>query len=239
MRLHLSTRLPHALIAAGLAVCALACGEPEVPARSYPEGTVLMVGEVPIRAAEVDRWLEAVDLIEPGQSTPGKRRLALTNIVLHRALAQQLDPTRYEETRALALSARERLCAGEGLPSDGPQLESMPEARWKELGIDLWQEVRHAPLGEWAEVLESTAYFVVFRVLARDPEPWSKNSAASIERAIFPYIDEEIAKDVILQAESLLSLEIVDPSWDELVPAHYKYKMGVKPITHREKSAPE
>ena len=198
---------------------------------------MLVVGERSISADEVDEWLPAIDLIEPGRSLAGKRRLALTNVVLHRAIAAQIDPERYQKAREQADALRAKLVAGEELPADGPQVETIVEGYWHELGIDAWQEARTAPLGEWSEVRESTAYFYIQRVNGRDPEPWTKEEGAAVDRVIVPYIDEAGSVDVITEAEKSMQLVVVDSEWDELLPAHYKYRMGVTPTSERETPA--
>ncbi|MFT4541964.1 MAG: hypothetical protein ACI841_001325 [Planctomycetota bacterium] len=237
----LAQSLPRSIAAAILAAMAsVSCTDTVVePPPSYPAGTVMLVGAKVLSSEDVDRWLDAIDLIEPGRSRAGKRRLVLTNIELHKAIASQVDPPAVQAAREEAEATLAAVLAGESLPNSKRSIETVVEGYWRTLGIDLWHLARTAPLNEWQPVLESTAYFVVWRVTSRDPEPWTKDEGAVIERIVIPYLEEEFAKEIILQAEEITTLTIVDPAWDELLPAHYKYKMGVQPVSRREKPAPE
>lgn len=215
-------RATRARAAALPVLLALACAPPppEAPP-SWPDGTVLVVdGVEPITTADVDRWREAVLLAEPGRSEPAARRLSLTNIVLPQRVSRTLDRAAREESARQARETLAALSADLDLPATAPRPEYVAEGYWKFLGLDVWQLARHAPLGEW-QAHETVGAHVVFRVLGRDPEPWNHLSRAEVERVILPWLDEAIAHEVVQQGVELASIEVLDPAWNEIVPARY------------------
>lgn len=216
----------------GLALCGCS-SDVLTPTPSWPAGTVLAIDDRPILAEEVDRWMEAIDLVEPGRSLAGRRRLALTNIELHRAIARVVYGDEVHTARDEAERLRELLLAGEPLPAEGPQLESREDGFWKHLGIDLWAHARTAPLGEWSPVIETTGAFVVMRVNSRSEEPWDAFSGAAVEWLVVPYVDFLNAREILISAEDTVQLTIVDEEWREILPAHYQYRMGVRPEAER------
>jgi len=239
-----SRRAPGLAAMRGPATCALllllaACGgEPEAgsgsPSPDWPEGTVLVVdGEGAITRQDVDSWLEAVAIAEPGRSKVALRRLSLTNIVLPLVVGQVLDSQARDEARQEAEAILADLQADRELQLNAPPLEDLVDGYWKYLGLDVWQLARHAPIGEW-QLQESVGAYTLFRVEERDPEPWNHLSRAHVQRLLVPYLDEQISYEVISQGFDSLSLEILDDDWREIVPARYLSSMGVEPAYERE-----
>ena len=48
-----------------------------------------------------------------------------------------------------------------------------------------------------------------------------------------PYVDFLNAREILISAEDTVQLTIVDEEWREILPAHYQYRMGVRPEAER------
>ena len=219
-----------AALAAATALLAGACDRP-APEPAWPEGCVLGVSlgadRVPILAAEVDRWLDAIELLERHTTRPAQRRYALTNLVLYPAVAHLIDPESNAAARAAAEAARTALVAGEPAP-EGVELTRI-DGSFDDVGLDTWARARELEPGEWSEVFESPGAYVVFRLVLRPEgdghEVWHGRTRLVIERALFPYVEQLDSKTLIESALDQCTLHIVDPAWEEIVPAHYLYRM--------------
>lgn len=218
-----SARVARVALATALPIFAACAREPFEPP-AVPPGCALLVEDVPILVADVDRWLDAIRLVEPTATLPHARRLALVNIELPRVVGSLLDPDRRERTRDAASALRERLVAPGAAPATDPALERV-EGGWRELGLDVWALALDSPPGVWSEVVETAGAFVVFRTLEA-PTARSATTALPLERAVLPYLDGRNAKELIESAFDQTTMTVVDPAWAEIVPEHYKYRMG-------------
>ena len=63
---------------------------PVEQAADWPEGTVIVVGNEPILASEIENWADTIALVEPSHTRPDHLRKALTNLVLHKKVARQI-----------------------------------------------------------------------------------------------------------------------------------------------------
>jgi len=214
------------------AACALlgACdgsGGSEAP---WPEGTVLGIhfaGErVAIRAEDVDEWLEAFAAVEPAYTRPALRRLALTNLVLPRAIGGLIDPAERRAARERAERARADRVAGDAAepPSADPGSFETLSGGYADVGLDVWARARAVETGAWSPVFETVAGWCFFRLLEAPPRPWSRKTAITVERAIFPYLDLD-PRGLIESAIDESRLTIVDPAWKDILPATYRYRM--------------
>ena len=220
-----------AAIAAALFATASGCERKEEtveepPARSWPPGTVLAIDGEPISAEEVDLPSAWIERIEPGSSSQHLRRLSLTNVVLPRRIAAALAGDARERARAEALAALEGLAA---LPEAPPQSgEPVPpvEGGWVELGLVVWGTAMDLPEGRWSGVVEDIGRFVLLRRLGRVPGPAPGAIRMHVELLEFPYL-VSMGRRAIELAYAQHRMEIVDPTWREIVPEHIQYKMGV------------
>lgn len=217
--------------AVALLACAVALGacDRPAPAPGARDGAVLLVGDVPITAEEVDLLTPAFALIEPRSSPDHLRRLALTNVVLPRAIAQSLEPAERQRALEQARAAREALVAGAwiGPLPEGTSGGRIGEGYFNDLTVPIWQRALELEPDEWSEVFENVGAFVIAKRLERRDgrlpiETWFK-----VELAIFPFLDEADANQRIEEAYDHLRLTIVDPSWRKYVPEHTQYRMGV------------
>ncbi|MCP3918199.1 MAG: hypothetical protein GY711_21830 [bacterium] len=197
-------------------------GPPDV--EHHPAGAILRVDAGYVYANEVDAFVETIGLIEPDESLPSLRRKALANICMPRAVARQLDPQAYERARQEVSTLYEAVLAGEGLATDGPQIEKL-EGHWRsEFGMDVWGLARSETEGIWSDVHETVGGFTFFRVVSAPPsEEWDLNTRITIERVFVPYLPPEGPFLLLQQAVDQADFEVVDPAWEELVPAHFKY----------------
>ena len=195
---------------------------------TWPAGTVLAIDSMPIFAADVDEWLDTIALVEPAVSKPAQRRFAFTNIVLHRTVAHLIDPGRFASVLHDAEATRQSLVAGLPLNPGAPPMERI-EGSWQgasALGLDVWGKARTAPIGEWSEVFESTGAFVIFRVIERPDEPWNGNTIVTLDRVVLPYLVDTVdPRGLIEQGLDGMVLTVVDETWGDIVPEHYKHRM--------------
>ncbi len=220
------------VLAAALLACLPSCEEAAPPTqapRAWPAGVVLAVDDVPIHEAEVDHASAAVQLIEPAVSPAQLRRLALSNIVLPRALAHALAPR--EREAALKL-ARERLAelraesVGPARPDGlmGEQVEGM----WTDLGLGNWYAALELPDDAWSEPIEDAGGFVLMRRLWRRDGPVPMATVVAIDALRFDWIDSAQRRARLDAALDRHKLQIVDPAWREIVPELYQYRMGAR-----------
>ena len=101
------------------------------------------------------------------------------------------------------------------------------EGDWRALGLDVWTLALEAPPGEWSEVVETAGAFVLFRVL-EPPGARGGEGVLAVERALVPYLETRDARGLIESVYDQVTLTVVDPAWAEIVPEHYKYRMGVE-----------
>lgn len=207
--------LPAVLLACGLAS---SC-DPAVEARSWPEGTVVAVGEQPISSAEVDRHLEAMGALDPAYTQPHRRRLALVEVEMPLAFGRsQASEEERAAARAEAESWEARRLAGE---LSGPRVAATV-GTWADLGMDVWLVARELEPGEASGVVELPGRFAVVEVQERDHDPYAGKERFGVRVESFWY-----ASDLPTLTTEMLegTLEIVDPAWDPIVPGFWKHRM--------------
>lgn len=198
---------------------------PEEPApRSYPEGTVLVVDEQPILAADVDRFVDAVALIEPEFVLRDHRRKVLSNISIPLAAGAALDPASRDQafTRAQALLSAFRE-TGE-LPEGAPQPRVL-SGTFKEIGLIPWAfAIEMEPL-TISELHETPGAWSFFRLTASTEAPGESGgrSQVTILRYDVPYLPEDALRGLIQTAMQGIEIEIVDPAWEPMVPPAFLY----------------
>ena len=238
------TRIGHAasgILALFVASTGLAgCGDPEPPdtppgalreeqaeaAREWPEGTVLAVDDLPIRAEDVRVIADSVAEIYPGDVEAQHLRLSLTNHVLESFAVSSRDRVERERVLEECRRVKAALDAGEE-PPGMHELNGGPVA----MGLGLWALARNREPGVWSEPIEVVGRWVLVRLEERiTPEDtrreWVKVSLYSLPYVNTSYRAELDVTTSIAEAVDGARLEIVDPDWNHYVPAQWKHRMG-------------
>lgn len=184
---------------------------------------------MPVSESEVDYAMLAVHLIEPGYTDRHKRRLALTNLVLPRAVGRLMaGEERRQAAREEIDALHAKALAGEliGPPTPDGAYGEILDGPWTKLGMLTWARAFELPPGEWSEVIEEIGHFLIFRVLERRDGPVPPATQFKIDVLRAPYMDPDpIGID---RRYDSTRLTIVDPEWLEIFPEHYLYRMGVR-----------
>lgn len=219
----------HSLLALVLALVAIlfytlgpaGCGGKEATesARDLPAGTVMVLDDRPITAAEVDIYVEALGAIMPSFTVTHRRRQALTNLVLPLIYGRVHNPEARKSARAEAEAWRRAFLAGELVA--GPGEEKV--GNWDVLGVGVWWVLRSLDEEAWSEVVELPGRFVVIQLLGRDHNKHGGREFFSAHVVEFPYVKYpgNLTQDCLEG-----KLEFVDPSWREIVPGLWKYSMA-------------
>jgi len=218
---------------AGLALAALvACGDANdvgAESESWPAGTILALDGVPISIEEIDMALVPVDLVEMSKSDTHKQRLALTNIVLPRAVARLMAGEQFARARAAIEAVHRQAVAGElpGPPGPHGEYGQYRSGNWRELGLVAWGAALDAAPGEWSVVNEEVGAFLIVRVLHREDGPVPEATKLELDVLSQPYLPPGVGTRDVEAKMGELRLTIVDPAWRTIVPEHYQYRMGV------------
>ncbi|MEZ6016426.1 MAG: hypothetical protein R3F49_15010 [Planctomycetota bacterium] len=185
----------------------------------YPAGTVLAIEGVPIGAEEVDRWAQVTAVLEPDKVQRHWRRLALSNVVLPMRAAEALDPEGRQGAFAEATRLRGLASELDRLPDDA-KLRDVATGSWSQIGLIDWETARELEVGAWSPVYETPGGWAFFRVLEK-PAEWGPIAPVTIERAHVFYLDPEGLRTLVADALHKLTIDIVDPEWEPLVPPIY------------------
>ncbi len=191
-----------------------------------PPGTVLLVDDLPLTAAEVEPLCRDIRALYPEYSPLHARRLALTNEFLPRRAARASAPERWREAR----DACER--AGPELGRAGQPGGPVPmriEGRFKNLGLGLWSAARHLPTGEWSAPLEFPGRWLRVRVESRVESDDPLLEQLTLAYFEFPYVPTEDPAGVVQAAIDRARLRLLDPEFAEAVPEAWKHRMGGSP----------
>jgi hypothetical protein len=195
---------------------------------AWPDDTIIMVGDVPITASQVMAWVPTIAQIHRQKSEGDHIRQALTNLVLHNAIAAQVYPAGRDRAREQAQTWLETLESGEELPAEGPQVERMHGA-WNERGVDIgldrWGTARTLDKGEWT-MIETLGGFTVMRVVGKPTlEQWHPSVPVTIEQITDYYLEPETVKDEIDGLlDGGLKIRVVDKDWENYLPVHYLHR---------------
>jgi len=205
--------------------CSKSGGSPVV----HVEGTVLAIEldgrSASITAADVDEWLPTIGMVDPMTTVPARRRLALTNIVMPTVVAGLIDPPAREEAWQRANDAWDVLQEGLMDHKDLLEMEAI-EGSFKETGLDVWGMALTMEVEDWSPIFETAGGWVFFRFVGIPDPPWHPATPILIERAFFPYLDPALGVGQIDGAHDRAVLTIVDPEWETLVPASFRYRMS-------------
>lgn len=192
------------------------CGSQAAP--THPAGTVMLLDGAPVLAAEVDAVAAELEELQPTFSLPQRRRQALLSVVLPALHARAGN----DEARAAALEQARSFRDEAVAATDDASLPPVVETHWQLLGIDVWLAVHELEPGTWSEPLEVPGAFVVARMVDRDRTPKTAAETLRMRLEFFPWVPvrANLAQD-IRSAE----LEIVDPAWEDVVPASWRHAM--------------
>ena len=86
-----------------------------------------------------------------------------------------------------------------------------------------------ARLDEWT-LLDSVGCWVVFRVLEAPPyEEWDGGTKIRVEKVIYPYLEVDEPRELVQRAIEEAVIVVIDPAWEEILPAYYKYSRSTAP----------
>lgn len=224
---------------AALALALVACSPSEDPAVDaapeatavvarvdWPAGTVLAVEDLAITSEEVDQAVVIVQRIERRAVDAQLRRLALTNVVLPRAILRLLGGERREQALAEAQAALERLRAGEWV---GPTAEGLHGEKrggnFYSVGLSLWAAGTDLAPDAWSDPIEQDGCFWLVRRVALRPSPVPLGVEVDLDALSFPFVEQASRAAELEAAYDRYRLTIVDPAWRELVPELLQYRM--------------
>jgi len=214
-------------LCAGLVLAtAAACrdsNQAQVP--HWPQGTVLVLGERPIGAAEVDEAANLIAQLEPRDSIDQLRRLALTNAVLPRCAAEAIDPEARAAARGLAQNWKLTLATGldPAAPPPAPQLQERKGPMLK-LGLELWGACMALEPGQWTPVIETAGCFHIARVKQKGTAMLPGLVELTLDVYDFPYLVPERAHDQIEAQLDRSRIVYVDEAWRALVPLAWQHR---------------
>lgn len=215
------------VLLAGLALPA--CSDPAsggamaTDPRSWPEGTVLAVEDVPILASDVDRDSTLIYHLALESTERDLRRKALANLTLPRTIARVLAGDERERVERRAREELAELVSGERpIPPDAQRVEG----GYGDLGYALWGTAIETPIGSWTPLIEIDGAFVAAYVHNLFEYEIPAGTEADVEVVGWPYL-AGFGSGVVDAAMDELQLTIVDPEWRRIVPEITQYRMGV------------
>jgi hypothetical protein len=222
---------------------------PPAPGPPLPADAVLRVDDVVLTAAEVDRVAGWVELLHPADAIVKRRRDALDDSLLPRAVVRARLGTERERALAAARALRAELAAA---PADEPAGEAAAApptpaplrvtGTWSRLGLLLWGEARALEPGLWSEPIEDVGTVLLARVAGRREGPSPGDLVLELDLYSLPVgpdvpspalagYDPAAARSSprIAELAALCRLEVLDPAWSDAVPALWKHRMGALP----------
>lgn len=205
-----------------LVLLSAACGAeaPPAPATpqapSYPPGTVLLVEDQPLFAADVEPLSADILELYPEYSPIHARRLALTNVWLPRLACRARYPEAWAAARAACAAA------SDGLDAASPDTL---EGSFGGLGVGLWSEARHLSPGTWSGPIEQEGRWLRLRLDERVPADDPREEVLRLSLIAFPYVDPSDPHAQIEAAIDGARLTLVDPRFSEAVPEAWKLRM--------------
>jgi hypothetical protein len=168
-------------------------------------------------------------LIEPRFVQKQLVRLALTNVVLPRAVARALaGEEAYARARTAAETARAQIDSGEWTgpvapDSSGGTRISGPYSR---IGLERWTHAFDLQPGEWSPVFEEIGAFSFVKCLSRVDGKLPIQTEFDLEVVSFFYLPEDKGEALVEAGYDRIRLKILVPEWREIVPELLQYRMG-------------
>ncbi len=202
-----------------LLALSLGCGAGSDGPGAWPPGTVAVINGSPISMESVDADIAAILDIEPGFTEGHRRRMILTHCALPKAFGIAVAG----EQRAQVLEAAKKWLenGSKGPPEAGPQdLGDPTDGNWLDIGLETWLVARELEPGQTSGIVEFSGRFAVIRMVRRNPQAKPDREVMKIVVQSFPYVSNPGGLiDRCVQGP----LQIVDPAWESLIPAKYKY----------------
>ena len=178
-------------------------------------GVVLLVDEVPLRAADMEPLVADIQRLYPEYMTVHARRLALTNAFLPRAALQSSRAETWAEARRACRSATDldQRTAWSG------------EGSWRDLGLEVWSAAHTLAPGTWSEPVELVGRWVRLRVDELRPADDAAREWLRVSLLEFAYMTPATLKQDVDQAVNGARLTVLDPSWGEAIPEDWKHRM--------------
>lgn len=203
------------------------CSDPApAPAeeRVFPPGTVLVVEDQPILSSDVDRYVDAIGLIEPEFVLRDHRRKVLSNISIPLAAGAALDPEAREVAFARAQSLLSAVRETGELPPDAPE----PQVRtgtFKDVGLIPWAIASEMEPLTFSELHETPGAWSFFKLTATSEPPggFVGGSQVTIVRYDVPYLPQDAVRGLVQTAVDGFQVEVIDPEWEPMVPPLYLY----------------
>ena len=188
---------------------------------NLPEGTVYMVMDEPITRAEIDRWVDIFQQIEPGKTKHAIRRFVVTNYNLPVAVWRRPGPGRRARLPRKNSSAPARKYSPVK-PSPG---KTPPSRVCTTTGSRKWAWTagvwaRRPPSANGPRSLKPSAGSPWCASLA-PPDPWLPNSEITLEHLTVYYLPPDQSKDIVGQGLTELPIRAVDSEWDRYLPTFY------------------
>lgn len=212
-----------AVLTAALGACGDG-GSDSPPEPPPPPGAVFTVDGEPVRADDVDAYAAACELVVPEASLDHRRRIALSDTYLRRALLAARFPAEREgalrDARA-ELELRRTEAATGPPPPDQVFTGNVPT-----VGYHAWLAARDLAPGAWSEPYETVGEFVLVQLLSHEPGPRPVQDEWTVRILRFPYVPPDTtAMDVEAWADAS-RLVVVAPEWEDALPPDWKYRIA-------------
>lgn len=207
-----------------LAGCSGGGDDPVPAAPAPPEGTVISIDQVHLTADDIDRWLPAIELIDPHLVKASQRRRAFSNIVLPLAAGAALDPASRDEAfgraQSILATTRETGTVPEGTPE--PQVLT---GTFVEVGLAPWAMALEMQIPSYSELFETPGAWTFFKLIASNAEPgqFDGRTELTIVRYDIPYLPREATRTVVYEGMEQLPIRAYDPDWEAIIPPVYLY----------------
>ena len=233
-----------ALAALGSATgCTKNAGVPETSAADrWPAGTVLAVGDQPLRLEDLEAASRGVAALFPAEVDRAHKRRALKSTLLPRLAVAAAHPT--ARSKALA-EAQQRLDALRANPDLAEDL-ALKFGNWKELRLEVWAAAQDSlraaglddfaepenvpPLGAlpgaWFGPVETMGEFVIARVESTRPGRTPGDLRLEVRQELFHFLDPDFDITDLREAYADAKLEVIDEEIGDLVSGFYLQQLG-------------
>jgi hypothetical protein len=209
----------------GLVLLGLAACSPEPAARELPEGTVLVLGAVPIARDEVEAATAAIAAVRPQETRPQHLRVALTRVVFPIAAGRAIAPGARERMRAMAESERNARVQGRASELALGPAEVELDGTWYDLGPVLGPVALALPVGEWSAVTEAPGAWVILKVEQRSQATRPTESHMRVRAVHFDFVSGGEYAQEIVQWLDAAKLEIVDRTYGDVLPEWWRHRL--------------
>ncbi|MCY2959327.1 MAG: hypothetical protein NTY35_04105 [Planctomycetota bacterium] len=200
-------------------------------AREFPPGTVLALNATPIRAEDVDAVASIIARVEPQNTLPHLRRIALTNVILPLVAARQVaGPEKRAASLALASAWRAALVRGETPPAPvTAPLEEVTQGGFGMVGLEVWNWALDCPVGAWSEPIETVGAWRVAHLLERSAGLRPTDVVLKVDLRTFVWDPSESFREDVEAHLDRSKLEFLDEVWRDFVPTTWQRRLRGSP----------